>query len=127
MFFITIVGIIAAVMLEPKQKIYPRYLILILILILALLELSLSFDNAVINAKVLANMPKKMAKISYIWITLPIHVFGMRLIFPILLVGVTTSLSFIKVMQKCFMGFLYLEVLDASFSFDGIIYAKRCI
>ncbi|WP_192482805.1 MULTISPECIES: DUF475 domain-containing protein [Cysteiniphilum] len=93
-FFITIVGIIAAIMLEPTHKLYALYLILVL----SLLEISLSFDNAVVNAKVLAKMPKKWQKI-FIWIGLPIAVFGMRLIFPILLVSVTTSLSFLDVFK----------------------------
>lgn len=93
-FFITLVGIIAAVMLEPTHKAYALYLVLIL----ALLEISLSFDNAVVNAKVLAKMPKKWQKF-FIWIGLPIAVFGMRLIFPILLVSTTTSLSFSDVFK----------------------------
>ncbi|MBK2124173.1 DUF475 domain-containing protein [Fangia hongkongensis] len=93
-FIVTIIGIIAAVMLEPEHKIYALYLIIVL----ALLEVSLSFDNAVVNAKVLNKMPKKWQKI-FIWIGLPIAVFGMRLIFPILLVSVTTSLSFVDVFR----------------------------
>ncbi|WP_119343753.1 DUF475 domain-containing protein [Facilibium subflavum] len=88
-FAVTLVGIIAAVLLEPTHKAYALYLVLIL----ALLEISLSFDNAVVNAKVLEKMPKKWQKL-FIWIGLPIAVFGMRLIFPILLVSMTTSLSF---------------------------------
>ncbi|WP_239986778.1 DUF475 domain-containing protein [Fastidiosibacter lacustris] len=93
-FFVTLIGIIAAVLLEPNHKLYALYLILIL----ALLEISLSFDNAVVNAKVLAKMPKKWQK-AFIWIGLPVAVFGMRLIFPILLVSITTSLSFSDVFK----------------------------
>ena len=93
-FFVTIVGIIAAVMLEPEHKVYALYLILVL----AFLEISLSFDNAVVNAKALNKMPRKWQKI-FIWIGLPIAVFGMRLVFPVLLVSVTTSLSFVDVFK----------------------------
>ena len=91
-FIITIIGITAAVILEPEHKTYALYLVTVL----ALLEISLSFDNAVINAKVLSKMPKKWQKI-FIWVGLPIAVFGMRLVFPILLVNITTNLSFTDV------------------------------
>ena len=93
-FAITIIGIIAAVLLSPMHKLYALYLITVL----ALLEISLSFDNAVVNAKVLTKMPEKWQKI-FIWIGLPIAVFGMRLVFPILLVSITSSLSFIDVFK----------------------------
>ena len=69
-----------------------------LIIVLALLEISLSFDNAVVNAKVLNGMSPGWQKI-FIWIGLPIAVFGMRLVFPILLVNLTTNLSFMNVIQ----------------------------
>lgn len=93
-FFVTIIGIVAGIMLEPTHKIYVLYLILVL----ALLEISLSIDNAVINSRVLATMPRKWQKL-FVWIGLPIAVFGMRFVFPILLVSCTTSLSFIDVFK----------------------------
>ncbi|MFZ9035773.1 MAG: DUF475 domain-containing protein [Francisellaceae bacterium] len=93
-FFITIIGIVAAVYLEPTHKLYALYLVIVL----ALLEISLSFDNAVVNAKVLARMPPKWQQL-FIWIGLPIAVFGMRLVFPIFLVDMTTPLSFMEVLH----------------------------
>ena len=69
-----------------------------LVVILALLEISLSFDNAVVNAKVLSKMTP-VWQLIFIWIGLPIAVFGMRLVFPILLVSITTHLSFINVIH----------------------------
>jgi len=88
-FFVTIISIIVAIVLVPQQNFYTFYIIITL----AVLEISLSFDNAVINARILANMPLKWQKL-FIWIGLPIAVFGMRLVFPILLVTLTTTLSF---------------------------------
>lgn len=60
--------------------------------ILAILEISLSFDNAVINASVLARMSAFWQKI-FLTIGILIAVFGMRLLFPLVLVGVTADLS----------------------------------
>lgn len=63
-----------------------------LTLVLMLVEITFSFDNAIINAKVLAKM-------SWFWqqmfmtIGILIAVFGMRLVFPIVLVMLTTGLG----------------------------------
>ena len=62
---------------------------------LTILELALSFDNAVVNALILANMPPVWRRIFLTWGIL-IAVFGVRLIFPILIVFATTDLSFIE-------------------------------
>ena len=69
---------------------------LYLVLVLSLLEVSLSFDNAVVNAKVLETMDPVWQK-RFILFGMPIAVFGMRLIFPIALVALTTTLTFIDV------------------------------
>lgn len=60
--------------------------------VLAVLEISLSFDNAVVNASVLKNWNHKWRQI-FIWIGLPVAVFGMRAVFPILIVSLTTGLG----------------------------------
>jgi len=62
---------------------------------LTILELSLSFDNAVVNALILVNMPPIWRKRFLTWGML-IAVFGVRLIFPILIVFATTDLSFVE-------------------------------
>lgn len=62
---------------------------------LTILELSLSFDNAVVNALILVNMPPLWRKRFLTWGML-IAVFGVRLVFPILIVFATTELSFIE-------------------------------
>jgi uncharacterized protein len=62
---------------------------------LTILELSLSFDNAVVNALILANMPPLWRRRFLTWGML-IAVFGVRLVFPILIVFATTDLSFVE-------------------------------
>lgn len=60
--------------------------------ILAVLEVSLSFDNAVVNATVLVRMSPFWQKL-FLTVGVAIAVFGMRLLFPLLIVGVTAKLS----------------------------------
>jgi uncharacterized protein len=59
------------------------------------LETSLSFDNAIVNASVLAGWDARWRKI-FIWVGLPIAVFGMRFFFPILIVSVAANLGMIE-------------------------------
>ena len=60
--------------------------------ILAVLEISLSFDNAVVNATVLVRMSPFWQKI-FLTVGVAIAVFGMRLVFPLLIVGITAKLN----------------------------------
>lgn len=62
--------------------------------ILSVLELSLSFDNAVVNAMILATMAVVWRKRFLIW-GMIIAVFGVRFVFPILIVYFSTSMGFI--------------------------------
>lgn len=62
------------------------------VLILTILEVSLSFDNAVINASVLADMTDEWRKKFLTWGML-IAVFGMRLIFPLIIVMIAGHLN----------------------------------
>jgi hypothetical protein len=65
---------------------------LILCAILGILEISLSFDNAVVNATVLERMDAFWQRI-FLTIGIVIAVFGMRLVFPLVIVGVTADLN----------------------------------
>ncbi len=67
-------------------------------IILGILEVSLSFDNAVVNASVLKRMTERWQYYFLTWGIL-IAVFGMRLVFPVLIVSVATSLDFVSVAQ----------------------------
>jgi hypothetical protein len=60
--------------------------------ILAVLEVSLSFDNAVVNATVLVRLNPFWQKI-FLTVGVAIAVFGMRLLFPLLIVGITAKLN----------------------------------
>src|SRR5829696_5958776 len=71
---------------------------LILCAILGILEISLSFDNAVVNATVLERMDEFWQKI-FLTVGIVIAVFGMRLVFPLLIVGVTANLGPIEAVQ----------------------------
>jgi len=66
--------------------------------ILGVLEVSLSFDNAVVNASVLKGMDARWQRYFLTW-GMIIAVFGMRLLFPIVIVAVATSIDFIGVAQ----------------------------
>ncbi|RAU21136.1 hypothetical protein CU669_14375 [Paramagnetospirillum kuznetsovii] len=63
-----------------------------IVCVLAVLEVSLSFDNAVVNAKVLMTMERVWQRRFITWGIL-IAVFGMRIVFPLLIVGVMAEIS----------------------------------
>lgn len=65
---------------------------LFLATVLSVLEISLSFDNAVVNAIVLKKMTPLWQHRFLTWGVL-IAVFGMRLVFPLLLVGVMAHIN----------------------------------
>lgn len=60
--------------------------------VLILVEITFSFENAIINAKVLAGVSEFWRKI-FLTIGIIIAVFGMRLVFPIVIVALTAGLS----------------------------------
>ncbi|GAB5412483.1 MAG: DUF475 domain-containing protein [Congregibacter sp.] len=72
--------------------------VMTLVVVLAIMEISLSFDNAVVNASVLDDMEERWRKIFLTWGIL-IAVFGMRLVFPIVIVAVTARLNPADVMK----------------------------
>ncbi len=72
--------------------VYGSWEALILCAILGVLEVSLSFDNAVVNATILERMSEFWQRI-FLTIGIFIAVFGMRLIFPLVIVAVTAGLN----------------------------------
>jgi len=64
----------------------------LLVVILSILEVTLSFDNAVVNAKVLERMTPKWQRRFLTW-GIAIAVFGTRFVLPILIVSVATWAS----------------------------------
>lgn len=67
-------------------------------LILGVLEVSLSFDNAVVNASILKRMDDKWQQYFLTWGIL-VAVFGMRLLFPIVIVAAATGMGFVGVTE----------------------------
>ncbi|GAA3192564.1 DUF475 domain-containing protein [Dactylosporangium siamense] len=75
----------------------------LIVAILCILEISVSFDNAVVNATVLGRMNPWWQRL-FLTVGVLIAVFGMRLIFPLLLVGITASLNPIDVVRLALEG-----------------------
>ena len=71
---------------------------LILCAILGVLEVSLSFDNAVVNARILEKMSAFWQTI-FLTVGILIAVLGMRIAFPLLIVGVTANLNPVQAVQ----------------------------
>lgn len=90
-FIIMALGLMAAYYLDGLTAIYITFLLIVL-------EISLSFDNAVVNAKVLETMEPVWQK-RFIFFGLPIAVFGMRLVFPLAIVSVVTGMGLIETLQ----------------------------
>ncbi|MFG2191457.1 DUF475 domain-containing protein [Streptomyces sp. NPDC048639] len=63
-----------------------------IVLILSILEISLSFDNAVVNAGVLKKLNAFWQRI-FLTIGILIAVFGMRLVFPIVIVAISAKVG----------------------------------
>lgn len=71
---------------------YGGWAAFFLVLLLGAFEVSLSFDNAVVNARILEKMSQFWQTI-FLTIGILIAVFGMRILFPLLVVGVATGLN----------------------------------
>lgn len=69
--------------------------------ILVVLEVTLSFDNAVINSRVLAYMSPFWQKM-FLTVGIFIAVFVVRFLLPIVIVAIATSLSFMEVVDQAF-------------------------
>lgn len=63
-----------------------------IVAVLGVLETSLSFDNAVVNASVLQNWGPVWRKRFLVW-GMPVAVFGMRFIFPLLIVAIVAGIG----------------------------------
>ncbi|MEU3350145.1 DUF475 domain-containing protein [Streptomyces sp. NPDC037389] len=71
---------------------------LAIVAILSVLEISLSFDNAVINAGILRKMNPFWQRI-FLTVGILIAVFGMRLVFPVVIVAITAKLGPIEAVK----------------------------
>lgn len=84
-------GLIASFYLGGLAAIYITFLLIVL-------EISLSFDNAVVNAKVLETLDPIWQK-RFIVFGMPIAVFGMRLLFPLAIVSIVTGMGLSETLQ----------------------------
>ena len=91
---VTVVAIVAAFLYGGPEA-------AVLCLILGILEISLSFDNAVVNATVLERMDAYWQRI-FLTVGVLIAVFGMRLIFPLVIVGITAHLNPVEALTLAF-------------------------
>lgn len=66
--------------------------------ILAVMELSLSFDNAVVNASILKHWDPFWQKM-FLTVGILVAVFGMRLVFPVVVVAVSLGMEYVQVIQ----------------------------
>ncbi|KOT97457.1 membrane protein [Streptomyces sp. NRRL F-4711] len=84
-FAVTALGLVAAVF-------YGGWTAFGIVAILSILEISLSFDNAVVNAGILKKMNAFWQKI-FLTVGILIAVFGMRLVFPVVIVAISAQLG----------------------------------
>jgi hypothetical protein len=90
-FVIMAIGLIVSFFLGGLAAVYITFLLIVL-------EVSLSFDNAVVNAKVLETMDPIWQK-RFIIFGIPIAVFGMRLVFPLAIVSIATGMGLMETLQ----------------------------
>ncbi|MFF9806440.1 DUF475 domain-containing protein [Streptomyces coeruleorubidus] len=69
-----------------------------IVLILSVLEISLSFDNAVVNAGILKKMNAFWQKL-FLTVGILVAVFGMRLVFPVLIVAISAEVGPVEAVQ----------------------------
>lgn len=90
-FIIMGLGLVLAYVLGGLAALYITFLLIIL-------EISLSFDNAVVNAKVLNTMDPVWQK-RFIIFGIPIAVFGMRFVFPLAIVAIVTGMGIFETLS----------------------------
>lgn len=99
--------------------------------VLILVEITFSFENAIINAKVLSGVSEFWRKI-FITIGILIAVVGMRLVFPIVIVAITANLSMGAVVDLALNNpSQYAEELNSAHisiaSFGGMFLMMLCL
>ena len=97
-YIVTVFGLICAYLWGEHVHNGTGLTCIFIALVLAVLEISLSFDNAVVNAMKLEGMSEKWRHRFITWGIL-IAVFGMRFLFPLLVVAIFAKLSILKVLD----------------------------
>lgn len=86
----------AAVLVLIALKLGPQAVLLAFML--CIIEITFSFDNAIINARILRHMSRFWQQI-FLTVGILIAVFGMRLVFPIAIVAATAQLDWMTVID----------------------------
>ena len=97
-YIVTIFGLIMAYLWGEHVHNGTGLTCVFIAFVLAVLEVSLSFDNAVVNAMKLEHMSEKWRHRFITWGIL-IAVFGMRFLFPLLVVAIFAKLNILKVLD----------------------------
>lgn len=97
-YIVTIMGVFGAYLWGEHVHNGTGLTCVFIALVLAILEISLSFDNAVVNAMKLENMSPKWRHRFITWGIL-IAVFGMRFLFPLLVVAIFAKLNILTVLN----------------------------
>jgi uncharacterized protein len=99
---------------------------LFLLVVLAVLEVSLSFDNAIINAAVLQQMSPFWQRM-FLTVGILIAVFGMRFLFPLVIVWATAGLDQVHAMELALNPppNHALEFADGSPSYEKLVIAAH--
>ena len=97
-YIVTVLCVLAAYFWGEHVHSGTGFVCVFIALILGILEVSLSFDNAVVNAVKLEKMEKIWQHRFLTW-GIAIAVFGMRFLFPLLVVAIFVKLNLLKVLQ----------------------------
>ena len=97
-YLVTVLGLISAFLWGEHVHSGTGLACVFIAGVLAILEISLSFDNAVVNAMKLENMSEKWRHRFITWGIL-IAVFGMRFLFPLLVVAIFAKLNILTVLN----------------------------
>ena len=95
-YIVTAVGLILAYFWGEHVQAGTGFACVFIAMILSVLEVSLSFDNAVVNAARLEKMSPKWQHRFLTW-GIAIAVFGMRFLFPILVVSIFAHVGLVEV------------------------------
>lgn len=96
--FVTVVGFICAYIWAEHMHPGSGFLALFIVLFLSILEVTLSFDNAVVNAMKLEHMSHEWRHRFLTW-GIAIAVFGMRFLFPVLVVAIFSHHNIVEVVK----------------------------
>ena len=90
-FIILIIGMVGGYLLGGLEGVYIAFLLVVL-------EVSLSFDNAIVNAKTLSTMDEVWQN-RFMVFGMPIAVFGMRLLFPLAIVAIVGDMGLLETLH----------------------------